>query len=240
MRLFTVSFFGLCIGLTFAALRIGEIGMDVLKSLPPLFVALSPRSSSSLVKLRQRRQELSTKVTDVINTLGPEVFPDFDAERIVADSYHEGAYQSKYRRMPGTPKLDEASEPPTPTSGTFEARDDEGLVGKSFGMLPSNESFKNIGNFGFFASRPQTPRTRSRSSSAGGALGGDSRLQGFSALDSHGSFDEVSKRIRGAMRERGRRRETETTETGTESSWEDGQMPLTPGTEDSEEAKKDR
>ena len=43
------------------------------------------------------------------------------------------------------------------------------------------------------------------------------------------------------MRERGRRRETENTDPGTEteSSWEDGQM-LTPGTEDSEEPKKDR
>jgi glycerol-3-phosphate O-acyltransferase / dihydroxyacetone phosphate acyltransferase len=64
-------------------------------------------------------------------------------------------------------------------------------------------------------------------------------VQGFSALDTQGSFDEVSKRIRGAMRERGRRRETENTEPS-DSSWEDGQVPLTPGTEDSEEAKKDR
>ena len=238
--LFAFGFIILCIGVTFAALRIGEIGMDVVKSLPPLLVALNPRSAGSLAKLRKRRGELSQRVTDVINTLGPEVFPDFDANRIVADPFREGAYQSKYKQMPGTPKVEEATEPPTPTSGTFESRDDENAQEKSFGLLPSNDAFKNIGNFGFFASRPQTPKSHSRSSSRGGGLGADSRLQGFSTLDVQGSFDEVSKRIRGAMRERGRRRETEHTETETESSADDGQMPLTPGTEDSEEPKKDR
>jgi hypothetical protein len=52
--------------------------------------------------------------------------------------------------------------------------------------------------------------------------------------------DEVSKRIRGAMRERGRKREGEGAETETESSYDmadDGRM--TPATED-EEPKKDR
>jgi glycerol-3-phosphate O-acyltransferase / dihydroxyacetone phosphate acyltransferase len=156
--LFAVLFIILCIFLTFAALRIGEVGMDVLKSLPPLLVALNPRSAGSLAKLRQRRQHLSVRVTDVINEFGPEVFPDFDANRIVADSFREGAYQSKYKQMPGTPKVEEASEPPTPTSGAFESRDDEGQAGSSFGLLPSNEAFKNIGSFGFFASRPQTPK----------------------------------------------------------------------------------
>jgi glycerol-3-phosphate O-acyltransferase / dihydroxyacetone phosphate acyltransferase len=248
--IFAVCFIILCLSVTFAALRIGEIGMDVVKSLPPLFVALNPRSAGSLTKLRKRRQELANRVTNLINDLGPEVYPDFDANRIVPDKFRDNAYQSMYRKMPATPTVEEASEPPTPTSGTFEPRDeDSGALSQTLNLLlPSNEAFRNIGNFGFFASRPQTPKTRSRSSSVGGGTGGlgsGDRLKGFSALDSHGSFDEVSKRIRGAMRERGRRRETENTDhtdvtEGTESSWEDGQMPLTPGTEESEEAKKDR
>src|SRR5436305_10812731 len=100
------------VAITFAALRIGEIGTDILKSLPPLFVALNPKSSSSLVRLRARRQALSAKVTEVINTLGPEVFP---AERIVADPFREGAYQSSYKRMPDTHGT-EPSESETPPS----------------------------------------------------------------------------------------------------------------------------
>ena len=65
-------------------------------------------------------------------------------------------------------------------------------------------------------------------------------LRAFSSLDNKESFDEVSKRIRGAMRERGRKRESEGIETATESSWDmasDGQV--TPPTED-EETKKER
>ncbi|KIX05166.1 uncharacterized protein Z518_06038 [Rhinocladiella mackenziei CBS 650.93] len=239
--LFAILFFILCISITFAALRIGEIGMDVIKSLPPLFVALNPRSSSRIVKLRQRREALSKKVTELINTLGPEIFPDFDAERIMADPFREGAYQSKYKKMPEEPRMSDSAEPTTPTSGVFEERSSDSAGSKSFSFLPSNESFGNIGGFGFFASRPATPKSRSRSSSAGGALSSTGMpVRALSTLDNRESFDEVSKRIRGAMRERGRKRESEAAETGTESSWDmasDGQ--ITPTTED-EEPKKDR
>lgn len=238
MWMSAVCFLGLCITVTFAALRIGEIGMDVLKSLPPLFVALNPKSSNSLVRLQQRREALSRKVTDIINTLGPDLFPDFDAERIVPDPFREGAYQSHYRRIPDTPRPEEATEPSTPTSGTaLDEVDTTTHEGKSFGSLPRNESFRNIGGFGFFASHPHTPKTRSRSSSTGGALqSGGFPLKAFSTVSTQESFDEVSARIRGAMKERGRKRESEG-ETGTESSWD---MASGDGESDDEEDKKDR
>ena len=216
---FSICFFALMISVTFAALRIGEIGMDILKSLPPLIVALDPRSSNSLVRLRQRRQALSAKVTEVINTLGPEVFPDFDAERIVADPFREGAYQSRLKRMPptepsepGTPANEPAYHPSSISSG-------QSPTFKSFGLLPRNESFHNIGGFGFFASRPATPKSRSRSSSAGGgALSGAMPIKAFSSIDTKESLDEVSKRIRGAMQERGKERSRRQSEG--ESSWD--------------------
>jgi len=215
---FAIYSLALYVALTFAALRIGEIGMDVLKSLPPLFVALDPRSSGALTELRHRREALAKKVTDLINELGPEVYPDFDANRIVADSYKEGAYQSRYKELPDNARVDEATEPSTPTSLNFE-KEPSTPTGKSFGLLPSNETFGNIGAFGFFASRPHTPKSRSRSNSAGGALRGrGDTLSGFSTMESKESYDEVSKRIRGAMQERGRRRESEAE--ATESSWD--------------------
>lgn len=209
--MFSICSFGLYVALTLAALRIGEIGMDVLKSLPPLFVALNPKSSSALTRLREERAALAKKVTTLVNELGPEVYPDFDANRIVPDSYKEGAYQSKYRQLPDNVQIQEATEPSTPTSLNFEDRESSTPTGRSFSLLPGNDAFSNIGTFGFFASRPHTPKSRSRSSSAGGALSGrDGGMKAFSTLDS----DEVSKRIRGAMRERGRKRESE------EGSWD--------------------
>lgn len=204
--MFSICSFGLYVALTLAALRIGEIGMDVLKSLPPLFVALNPKSSSALTRLREERAALAKNVTNLVNELGPEVYPDFDANRIVPDSYKEGAYQSRYRQLPDNVQIQEATEPSTPTSMNFEDREASTPTGRSFSLLPGNEAFSNIGTFGFFASRPHTPKSRSRSSSAGGALSNrDGGMRAFSTLDS----DEVSKRIRGAMRERGRKRESE-------------------------------
>ena len=68
--------------LTFAALQLGEIGMDILKSLRPLFLCLSPFSAGTLTKLRERRGVLSRQVTELINTLGPDLFPDCEAAKL--------------------------------------------------------------------------------------------------------------------------------------------------------------
>lgn len=57
-----------------------------------------------------------------------------------------------------------------------------------------------------------------------------SGLKAFSTIDSKESFDEVSKRIRGAMKERGLKRESEGDTT--ESSWDMA--------ESDEESKKER
>lgn len=98
--MFMVCIFTLMIVLTFAALRTGEIGMDVIKSLPPLLMALNPRSASSLHKLREHRQALSGQVTDLINKLGPEVFLDLDPEHIAEDTSLADIFQSGLKSMP--------------------------------------------------------------------------------------------------------------------------------------------
>ncbi|KAK2810076.1 hypothetical protein FQN50_003270 [Emmonsiellopsis sp. PD_5] len=98
--IFSVFFFGLMISVSFAGLRIGETGMDVLKSLPPLFLALNPKSANSLARLRAERQALSAQVVDVIDTFAPEIFPDFESEKLVRDRINDGAYQSQLKTMP--------------------------------------------------------------------------------------------------------------------------------------------
>lgn len=201
--------------ITYAALRFGEVGMDIFKSLRPLVLSLNPSSSNTLVKLQKEREDLVTEITDVINELGPEMFPDFDHARIVADPTQ---YTNEGDRTPASPRgrnhIRRGSEtyslPDSDSASAGEPGASIGGASSVSGHLPRNDSFKNLGNFGFFASRPTTPnKSRSRTSSQsgfGGAFGG---LSGFSKVDEKGGVEELSKKIRGAMRERGQRRKSE-------------------------------
>lgn len=67
---------------TYAALRLGEVGMDILKSIWPLILCLSPFSSGALTRLREEKAWLAREVTQLINTLGPDLFPDCDAAKL--------------------------------------------------------------------------------------------------------------------------------------------------------------
>ncbi|KAL8667981.1 MAG: hypothetical protein Q9168_007146, partial [Polycauliona sp. 1 TL-2023] len=146
--------------ITFAALRFGETGMDILKSLRPLVLSLNPTSANTLVKLRKKREELSAQVTDVINTLGPEMFPDFDSARIIADPFGNGGGEQP--RTPRTPRTPSSYHIPRPRTPTTASTTDASISTTSAQNLPRNESFHNLGNIALFASRPQTPRSHSR------------------------------------------------------------------------------
>ncbi|KAF4618731.1 hypothetical protein D9613_010163 [Agrocybe pediades] len=69
--------------MNYASLKFGEAGMDVVKSLPPLIVALIPGQNRSLEKLRAMRANLAERVADLVDDLGPEVIDDFDESRII-------------------------------------------------------------------------------------------------------------------------------------------------------------
>lgn len=72
--------------MSYAALKFGEAGMDVLKSLPPLVIALAPGQQRSLDKTKAMRVHLSNAVANLIDDLGPKVFENFDETRIVVPS----------------------------------------------------------------------------------------------------------------------------------------------------------
>ena len=233
--LWLVVFFAMIFfpSITFAALRFGETGMDIAKSLRPLLLCLYPTSANTLVKLRAKRAKLSADVTEVINTLGPEMFPDFDATRIVADPFREELPQSPTTRRIRTDS-DLFSDGFPPSSPTRSSTADASIGGGSSaqGHLPRNESFHNLGNIALFATRPPSrSRSRSRSSSGGGLAGSAGfPVKGFSTMNSKESFDEVSKRIRGAMQERGKERSRRRSEEG---SWDMADSgAATPGNED--------
>ncbi|KAH8915522.1 hypothetical protein BT69DRAFT_1356523 [Atractiella rhizophila] len=66
----------------YSALKFGEVGMDIYKSLAPLTVSLMPGNSSRLQKLREMRRALQFEVNEIITTLGPTVFDNFEKMRL--------------------------------------------------------------------------------------------------------------------------------------------------------------
>lgn len=93
----------------YAALKFGEAGMDVLKSLRPLVVALVPGQQQYLTKLKQMRQELSNELVEVINEFGPQLYDDFDKWRILVPSASvppSSGTPGLWRRKSGTGAVD--------------------------------------------------------------------------------------------------------------------------------------
>ncbi|KAB5543050.1 hypothetical protein GE09DRAFT_968619 [Coniochaeta sp. 2T2.1] len=203
--------------ITFAALRFGEVGMDIVKSLRPLILCINPSSSYNIEQLRDRRAKLSAEVTDVINTLGPEMFPDFESTRLVPDPFTvrtPTSNESAPTSPAGTTFLQrrDSEQSSTPSSpGPYVAPTLRRESTQSSRAIPRNESFSNIGQVAMFATRPPSrdsqSRSRSRSRSGSERFGGGGHgFGGFTTLDSEGGFDEASKKIREAMRERGEMR----------------------------------
>ncbi|MBE3109911.1 MAG: 1-acyl-sn-glycerol-3-phosphate acyltransferase, partial [Acidobacteria bacterium] len=149
--------FAAMIAITFAALRFGEVGMDIFKSLRPLVCCLLPMSDFTIHTLREQRAELSERVTDLINTLGPEMFPDFEKTRLVSHETRvvEGARAAaaeaaEARAAARRRASEEGAE--TPESPPVLVR--RGTATQSSMGLPRNESFNNIGGVGIFSTRP--------------------------------------------------------------------------------------
>lgn len=70
----------------FSALKFGEAGLDVLKSLRPLVVALLPGQQRSLNRLKSMRDQISNELNGAINDFGPQLYEDFDQFRILVPS----------------------------------------------------------------------------------------------------------------------------------------------------------
>lgn len=212
LPLWSVCIFGLIFfpSVCFAALRFGEIGMDIFKSLRPLVLCINPTQSNTFVRLRQKREELTQRINDIINELGPELFPDFDQQRIVTDPDHP--LHSPHRSLPGTPthrrEGSDSESLPFATASPSNTSPSTAFTSS----LPRNESFTNIGSIGLFATRPGTPnRSRSRSRANSSDFRSSFKLTSISSVDGatgSSNLDQVSKNLHAAMRERGRRRKS--------------------------------
>ncbi|CCL99138.1 uncharacterized protein FIBRA_01153 [Fibroporia radiculosa] len=93
----------------YAALKFGEAGMDVLKSLRPLVVTLAPGQSRSLDQLKAMRAKVSNELAEVINEFGPKLYDDFDQRRILVPSASvppSSGQPGIWRRKSGTGGID--------------------------------------------------------------------------------------------------------------------------------------
>jgi glycerol-3-phosphate O-acyltransferase/dihydroxyacetone phosphate acyltransferase len=181
---------------TYGALRFGEVAMDILKSLGPLWKAMNPFSNSELSSLQERREHLASRVNDIINELGPEMYEDFYSKRIIQDPFSKNA-------EPSTP-------PPLKTDAEAAKEGPQAIETYDFPTsptsphLPRNESFGDLANQDIFSSRPHTPK-KSRSRNASSADFDNFKLKPFSTID--GNIDEVKRRLKDGVKERmGKRR----------------------------------
>ncbi|KOG98379.1 bifunctional glycerol-3-phosphate/glycerone-phosphate O-acyltransferase GPT2 [Saccharomyces eubayanus] len=72
-----VYFYALLVFTTYSSLKTGEIGMDLFKSLRPLFVSIV-YPGKKIEEIQTTRKNLSLELTAICNDLGPLVFPDYD------------------------------------------------------------------------------------------------------------------------------------------------------------------
>lgn len=75
---------------TYSALIIGDIGMDIFKSLRPLYLSIT--TPKALHDLQKERHILAEKITEIVNVLGQQLFPDFDAASLREKYQTTGAH----------------------------------------------------------------------------------------------------------------------------------------------------
>lgn len=70
----------ICVLITYASLRVGEVGMDAYKSLTPLFysILLAHRDILQIENLKETRRKLAEQVVEFCDRYGPSMFDDFD------------------------------------------------------------------------------------------------------------------------------------------------------------------
>ncbi|KAH9951353.1 glycerol-3-phosphate O-acyltransferase [Amylocystis lapponica] len=92
----------------YAALKFGEAGLDVFKSLRPLIIALVPGQQRSLDGLKAMRVQVANELAEVIGEYGPKLYEDFDDRRMppLASAPPSSSHPGIWRRKSGTGGVD--------------------------------------------------------------------------------------------------------------------------------------
>lgn len=84
--------------LAYSTVKFSEVGLDIYKSLPPLFVSLMPGNYKVIKELQETRVRIAADLHQVIEELGPQTFSDFDEKRLFSQRPSSSAPPP-----PGTP-----------------------------------------------------------------------------------------------------------------------------------------
>lgn len=69
--------------IAYSTLKFSEVGIDIYKSLPPLFVSLMPGNYKVIQELQETRAKIASDIHSVIDDLGPKVFENFEEQKIL-------------------------------------------------------------------------------------------------------------------------------------------------------------
>ncbi|ETS59911.1 hypothetical protein PaG_05883 [Moesziomyces aphidis] len=72
--------------MSYSALKFAEVGIDIYKSLPPLFVSLIPGNHKTILDLQQTRAKISADMHALIDELAPQVWDDFAENRMLPNA----------------------------------------------------------------------------------------------------------------------------------------------------------
>lgn len=129
--------------ITYSALITGEQGMDIFKSLRPLYLSLL--DGSSIRELKLLRKELSEEITAIVNEFGSKLFPnDFNLFELTEEEEDEITRNLKLKRNRRSSIKDtniSASNSSTSLSSQFSS---SSSVSDGVSLITNSQSYSNI------------------------------------------------------------------------------------------------
>lgn len=93
--------YALCVSITYAALIVGESGMDLFKGLIPVYLSL--QDPIRLNNLKLQRRELAAEITEVVDKFGMEMYPDdfnlLETEKAWGSGFEEAEEDRKTQEL---------------------------------------------------------------------------------------------------------------------------------------------
>ncbi|CAI2176573.1 19597_t:CDS:2 [Funneliformis geosporum] len=183
-------------------MHLADSGLDVYRSLRPLFLSLLPWSQSSIQNLRAVREQLSNDLTDLINELGPKIYPNFDNSRLVRELKRKSRSPSPSSSRPQSYQMRLFPLADFLDDKVFDwSRADDSDYDDVFFFLDKQHG-NVVGRSRTNSSGQNSTRTRSRASSfnsnvsseGGGRNSGGFRVDAFTELSKDKALSEVNKR----------------------------------------------
>ncbi|KAF9346514.1 hypothetical protein BGX26_001962 [Mortierella sp. AD094] len=193
---------------TYASIRFGEQGFDILKSIRPLSLSIIPGEENTIDDLRKSRAELKKTVTSLINELAPEIYPDFDSTRILDPSPDDRPSRSASSTNLAQSIFNSAAQPLTEWLGkdgrfAWERAEDSDADDVFFFLNPAGmiQGRSRAPSWGVIYTPPvdgSRSRNRSRTSSFTSGqiqLGESFKLEALTELPRDKPFAEVTRRL---------------------------------------------